>query len=134
MRLSKQYFPDSIAQSGRTQLRGPADRRAKRARFRLSVNVLKRQSRTAFRLNSAVVTERGVQLRGIAGQNNTEIRIDRLDLRLENVTNGTKLASTNVEASWHARVMADGNLEFRAQGYPKPRHPPSTSIFKSANN
>ena len=132
--LSKQYFPDSIAQSDRTQLPGPADRRAKRARLRLSVNVMKRQSRTAFRLNSAVVTDGEVHLQGIAGQNNTEIRIDRLDLRLENVTNSTKLASTLMsKASCHARVMADGNLEFRAQGYPL-APAPSTSIFKSANN
>jgi membrane protein len=72
----------------------------------------------AFRLTSAILTDGEVHLRGVKGQNGTDLRIDRLNLALENVTNSTRLAPTLMAAAaCNARVMATGSLELRAQGY-----------------
>jgi membrane protein len=88
----------------------------------------------AFRLISAIVTNGEVRLQGIAGQNDVEINIDRLNLYLDNVTNSTKLAPTLMaKASCTARVMATGNLELRAQGYPLAQVPTFNIDFQTSN-
>ena len=72
----------------------------------------------AFRVTSAVVTDGEVHVRGVEGQNQADIRIDRLNLSLDNVTNSAQLAPTLMAtATCTARVMATGSLELRAQGY-----------------
>jgi len=66
----------------------------------------------AFRLTSVVLTDSELRLRGIAGQNGTDIKIDRLNLSVDNVTNSTKLSPTLMaRALCTARVMKTGNLE-----------------------
>ena len=70
----------------------------------------------AFRLTSAVLTDGEIQLWGVQGQDETDVRIDRLNLYLDNVTNSTELAPTLMAtAACNARVMATGSLELRAQ-------------------
>jgi membrane protein len=88
----------------------------------------------AFRLASAVLIDGEVHLQGIAGQNGADIRIDRLNLYLDNVTNSIKLAPTLMaKASCNARVMATGNLEFQAQGYPLAQVPTFNVDFQTSN-
>ena len=88
----------------------------------------------AFRLTSAVLTDGEVHLQGIAGQNGIDIRVDRLNLYLDNVTNSTKFAATLMaKASCDARVMATGNLELRAQGYPLAQVPTFNVDFQTSN-
>ena len=88
----------------------------------------------AFRLTSAVLTDGEVHLQGIAGQNGADIRIDRLNLYLDNVTNSTELAPTLLaKASCNARVMATGNLELQAQGYPLAQVPTFNVDFQTSN-
>ncbi len=73
----------------------------------------------AFRLTSATLTDGEVRLRGIAGQKCADLRVDRLNLYLDNLTNSTELAPTLMaRVSCYARVLTNGNLELRAQGYP----------------
>jgi len=73
----------------------------------------------AFRVSSAVLTDGEVHLRGISGQNGTDLRVDRLNLSLNNVTNSNRLARTQMaQTSCNARVMTNGSLELRAEGYP----------------
>ena len=88
----------------------------------------------AFRLSSAVLTDGEVHLRGIPGQNGADIRIDRLNLSLDNVTNSTKLAPTLMaKASCKARVMSNGNLELRAEGYPLAPATTFNADFQTSN-
>jgi membrane protein len=77
----------------------------------------------AFRLSSAVLMDGEVYLQGIPGQN-AEVRIDRLNVRLDNLTNSTKLGGTlTATAACTTRVMTTGSLELRAQGYPLAQKP-----------
>jgi membrane protein len=88
----------------------------------------------AFRLTSAVLTDGEVHLRGVEGQNEADIRIDRLNLYLDNITNSTELAPTLMAtAACTARVMATGNLELRAQGYPLAQVPTFNVDFQTSN-
>jgi membrane protein len=88
----------------------------------------------AFRLTSAVLHDGELRLRGIPGQNGGDIRIDRLNLDLDNVTNSTKLApSMMAKAHCNARVMASGNLELRAQAYPLAQVPTFNVDFQTTN-
>jgi membrane protein len=87
-----------------------------------------------FRLSSAILTDGEIHLQGIAGQDAADIRIDRLNLRLENVTNSLKLApSLMAKASCNARIMANGNLELRAEGYPLAVAPTFNIDFQTGN-
>jgi len=87
----------------------------------------------AFSLSSAVLTDGEVHLQGISGQN-ADVRIDRLNLYLDNVTNSTKLAPTLMAAAaCNARVMATGSLELRAQGYPLAPVPTFNFDFETRN-
>jgi membrane protein len=88
----------------------------------------------AFRLTSAVLHDGELRLRGIPGQNGADIRIDRLNLDLDNVTNSTKLAPNMMaKAHCNARVMASGNLELRAQAYPLAQVPTFNVDFQTSN-
>jgi membrane protein len=73
----------------------------------------------AFRISSAVLADGEVHVRGMSGQDGADIRIDHVKLYLDNVTNSTRLASSLMaKVACTARVMASGNLELRAEGYP----------------
>jgi hypothetical protein len=88
----------------------------------------------AFRLTSAMLTDGEVHLQGVAGQSEADIRIDRLNLYLDNVTNSTELAPTLMAtATCNARVMATGSLEMRAQGYPLAQVPTFNVDFQTSN-
>jgi len=88
----------------------------------------------AFRISSAVLNDGEVRLEGVPGQGDTGIKVDRLNLSLDNITNSTKLASTLMaEASCKARVMADGKLELRANGYPLAPQPTFNVDFQTSN-
>jgi membrane protein len=72
-----------------------------------------------FRISSAVLTDGEVRAKGVSGQNDADISIDHLNLYLNNVTNSTRLApSLMASAACKARVMTNGSLELRAEGYP----------------
>ena len=78
----------------------------------------------AFRISSAVLADGEVHVRGMSGQGGADIRIDHLNLYLDNVTNSTRLASSLMaKATCRARVMASGSLELRAEGYPLAQAP-----------
>ncbi len=82
------------------------------------------QQLPAFRISSAVLTDGEVHVQGISGQGGADIRIDQLNLYLDNLTNSTKLApSLMAKALCKARVMANGSLEVRAEGYPLAQAP-----------
>ena len=88
----------------------------------------------AFRFTSAVLTNGEIQLLGVRGQDETDVRIDRLNLYLDNVTNSTELAPTSMAvATCTARVMATGSLELRAQGYPLAQAPTFKLDFQTRN-
>jgi virulence factor BrkB/uncharacterized protein DUF748 len=64
----------------------------------------------------------------------TDIRIDRLNLSLDNITNSIELAPTlMVTAACKARVMATGSLEMRAEGYPLAPAPTFNLDFQTSN-
>jgi hypothetical protein len=70
----------------------------------------------AFRLRSIRLTNGIVQLKGLAGQNGSGIRIDRVNCRLENLTNmPTPVLTTKATCS--GRIMTTGSLQFRAEGH-----------------
>jgi len=82
------------------------------------------QQLPAFRISSAVLTDGEVHVQWISGQGGEDIRIDHLNLYLDNLTNSTKLApSLMAKALCKARVMANGSLEVRAEGYPLAQAP-----------
>jgi hypothetical protein len=72
-----------------------------------------------FRISSVVLTNREVQVQGMSSQGGADLRIDHLNLYLDNVTNSIKLApSLMTKALCKGRVMSTGSLELRAEGYP----------------
>jgi hypothetical protein len=76
------------------------------------------------------LTDGEVRAKGVSGQNDADISIDHLNLYLDNVTNSTRLApSLMAKAVCKARVMTNGSLELRAEGYPL-APAPLISIFK----
>jgi hypothetical protein len=88
----------------------------------------------AFRISSAALTDGEVRLQGISGQDGADIRIDRINLFLDNVTNSTNLApSLMAKALCRARVMANGNLQLRAEGYPLSQVPTFNLDFQTRN-
>jgi membrane protein len=88
----------------------------------------------AFRLSSVVLTRGEFHLQGISGQNDVDIRTDRFDLSLENLTNSIKLSPTLMaRATCNARVMANGTLALRAAGYPLAEAPTFDVDFQSNN-
>jgi membrane protein len=88
----------------------------------------------AFRLSSAVVTDGEIHLHGVPGQNGADVRIDRLNLSLENITNSIKIAPTSMATAFcNARVMSTGNLELRAEGYPLAELPTFNADFQTSN-
>jgi hypothetical protein len=81
-----------------------------------------------------MLTDGEVHLPGVAGQSEADLRIDRLNLYLDNVTNSTELAPTLMAtATCNARVMATGSLEMRAQGYPLAQVPTFNVDFQTGN-
>jgi Virulence factor BrkB/Domain of Unknown Function (DUF748) len=63
-------------------------------------------------------------LSGIRGQNGTDIRVYRLDLSLDNITNSLALAPTLMaKVTGSARIMATGNLNLRGEAYPFAEQP-----------
>lgn len=88
----------------------------------------------AFRLSSAVLTDGEVHLQGILGQNRADIKIDRLSLCLENIANSIKISPTLMaKASCEARVMSNGKLKLRAEGYPLAALPTFNVDFETSN-
>lgn len=88
----------------------------------------------AFRISSAILSDGEAHLQGISGQDGADLRIDHVNLRLDNLTNSIKLApSLMATARCAARVMANGNLVLRAQGYPLSRVPTFDLDFQTCN-
>jgi membrane protein len=87
----------------------------------------------AFRLSSAVLADGEVHVRGIPGQAGTDLRIDRVNLSLVNITNNLKVAPTLMAtAAGTARVMVDGELALRAEGYPLAEPPAFDFDFQTS--
>ena len=87
----------------------------------------------AFRVSSAVLAYGEVHVRGIQGQDGTDLRIDRLNLSLVNITNNLKIASTLMAtAAGTARVMVDGELALRVEGYPLAEPPAFDLDFQTS--
>jgi membrane protein len=87
-----------------------------------------------FRISSAVVTDGEVHARGLSGQNGADIRIDQLNICVENITNSIKIApSLMAKATCKARVMSNGSLDMRAEGYPLAQ-PPTFNVDLQITN
>jgi uncharacterized protein DUF748 len=81
--------------------------------------------RGAFPFNINVAMNEGsVRFANVPGQDGTDIRVDDIELSLEHLANNTKLSPTLLASvQCQARVMSDGRLVLRAQGYPLAGHP-----------
>jgi membrane protein len=78
----------------------------------------------AFRISTAALSDGEVRLLGIPGQNGTDIKVDRLNLSFDNLTNSLTLSPTLMaKVLCSARIMATGSLTFRAEGYPLAEQP-----------
>ena len=87
----------------------------------------------AFRLASARLADGEIRVRGIPGQDGTDLRIDRVNLSLVNITNNLKVAPTLMAtAVGNARVMADGELALRVEGYPLAEPPAFDFDFQTS--
>ena len=74
---------------------------------------------SAFRISSAILTNGEVHLLGMPGQGARDIRIERLNLSLGNITNSLTVAPTLAATiAGTAQVMLNGNLALRVEGYP----------------
>ena len=88
----------------------------------------------AFRLSSVMLADGEVHLRNIPGQDGEDVRIDHLNLSGQNITNSIKIAPTLMATvSCKARVMSNGTLELRADGYPFARKPTFNADFQTRN-
>jgi membrane protein len=88
----------------------------------------------AFRLSSVMLADGEVHLRNIPGQDGEDVRIDHLNLSGQNITNSIKIAPTLMATvSCKARVMSNGTLELRADGYPFARKPTFKADFQTRN-
>jgi hypothetical protein len=77
-----------------------------------------------FRISTAALSDGEVCLLGIPGQNGTDIKVDRLNLSFDNITNSLILSPTLMaKVLCSARIMATGSLNFRAEGYPLAEQP-----------
>ena len=73
----------------------------------------------SFRISSLIITEGEVRFPGIPGQDNAEIRIEHLWLKLENLTNSTRISHTTMARfQVDARLLSHGNLNMRGEVYP----------------
>lgn len=92
------------------------------------------KSAPAFKIIAAALTDGEIHLVGIQGQNGTDIRVDRLDLALDNITNSLAIAPTLMaKAVCSARIMATGKLYFRAEAYPLADQPTFNLDFQTEN-
>ncbi len=73
----------------------------------------------AFKVSQAVLNDGEIHLQRIPGESATELAIDRLNVRAENITNSTNIAPTLMaRVSADARILETGSLQLQAQGYP----------------
>ena len=88
----------------------------------------------AFRISTAALIDGEIHLWGIPGQNETEVKADRLNLSIDNITNSITLApSLLAKAVCSARVMTNGSLMLRAEGYPLAEQPTFNLDFQTEN-
>jgi membrane protein len=77
-----------------------------------------------FKVASATVRDGEVRIAGLTGQNGTELSIQHLNIRAENIANSDRLKTNSM-----ARVSADaglpgsGTFQLQAQGYPLAKVP-----------
>ena len=66
---------------------------------------------------SVLLTDGAVSVVGIPGETAPEVAVDRLNLRIQDITNSTELAPTLMATlSAEARVLSSGTLRLLAQG------------------
>jgi membrane protein len=88
----------------------------------------------AFRISTAAVIDGEVHLLGLLGQNGTDVKADRFNLSIDNITNSLTLAPTLLaKAVCSARVMTNGSLILRAEGYPLAEQPTFNLDFQTEN-
>jgi hypothetical protein len=88
----------------------------------------------AFRISTAALVDGAIHLLGIPGQNETDIKADRFNLSIDNITNSLTLAPTLLaKALCSARVMTNGSLILRAEGYPLAEQPTFNLDFQTEN-
>ena len=88
----------------------------------------------AFRISTVALVDGEIHLLGIPGQNGTDIRADRFNLSLDNITNSLTLAPTLMaKAVCSARLMTNGSLILRAEGYPLAERPTFNLDFQTEN-
>ena len=88
----------------------------------------------AFKISTAALIDGEVHLWGIPGRNGTHIKADRFNLSIDNITNNLALAPTLLaKAVCSARVMTNGSLMLRAEGYPLAEQPTFNLDFQTEN-
>jgi membrane protein len=87
-----------------------------------------------FRVASAILTDGEVRIAGVPGEKGTELAVDRLNLRAENITNSIDLAPTLMATlTTDARVLASGRFQLHAQGYPLSKVPTFNADLSSSD-
>jgi membrane protein len=86
-----------------------------------------------FNLSPILLTNGEIRVRGVPGEQGTEIAIEHLRLRVGNLTNSTDLAPTLMtKISMDAKVLTSGELELRAEGYPLAKVPTFNADFSTS--
>jgi membrane protein len=87
-----------------------------------------------FKVSAILLNDGEIRVRGVPGELGAEIAMDRLRMRVGNITNSVDLASTLMtNISLGARVLTSGKLELRAQGYPLAKVPTFNADFTSSD-
>ena len=88
----------------------------------------------AFKVPSAVLTNGEIHVLGVPGEASAEIAIERLNLRVENITNSTDFAPTSMaKVTANARLLATGNLQLEGQAYPLAEVPTFNADLSSSD-
>jgi membrane protein len=82
---------------------------------------------------SVLLTDGAVSVVGIPGETTPEVALDRLNLRVQDITNSTELAPTLMATlSAEARLLSSGTLRLQAQGYPLAKTPTFNADLSSS--
>ena len=87
-----------------------------------------------FKISPILLTNGEIRVHGVPGEQDAEIAIDRLHLRVGTITNSTDLAPTLMsKATMNARMLTSGELELRAEGYPLAKVPTFNVDFSTSD-
>jgi membrane protein len=87
-----------------------------------------------FKIPSALLTNGEIRINGVLHDTSAEMAIERLNLRVENITNSTDLAPTMMaKVAANARLLTTGQLQLHGQGYPLAKVPTFNADLSSSD-